>query len=106
MFLADGGEVFGGVEIDTMVASGDAPEVAVGIGVADDPGIGSAADGVNKVIFGKGSGFFKNGIGAIDGHLGVPGAEGFVEAGDEVGVFFGEVARFAGVNRELVELGV
>lgn len=93
MFLAEGSEVFGGVNVDATVGIGNAPEVAVGrwVRVPGDPGIGAAADGVDELIGGKGSGFFEGGVGGIDRHFVVPGSKGMVEAGDDVGVLRCEV---------------
>ena len=87
------------------IGFGEAPEVAVGIGIADNPGILSSADGVDEVVLRESSGFGEHGVGAVDGHLCIPLVESFIEAVDDFRILFGKVVGFARVFGEIVELG-
>ena len=104
VLLPEGGDVFAGMDGDAAVAIGETPEVAVVVGIANDPRVGAYADWVDEVLVGRGSNFGVVGMTSVDGHLGVPIAEGFVEAGDDFGMFVGEVGGFDGIVGKVVEL--
>ena len=106
MPFSDSGQVVRGMNRDCTISFGEAPKVALFLGIADDPGVLSDANRVNEVGARKSSGFAVGGVRAVLGHTGIPIPYPFIEVLYDSGVFSGEIAGLTRIPWEVEKLRI